>query len=105
MKSLKKQYKEKYDILKHTRNDITYCTKLVDQCRQKLIYDFEQWYENIHGGPIAELEKGGNNEDVMDIGEKFDRLQIERMSQEDPDSLPYYNARKNTERRTIKLKR
>jgi kinesin family protein 6/9 len=35
----------------------------------------------------------------LDIGEKFDRLQMERMSAEDPDSLPYYNARKNTERR------
>jgi hypothetical protein len=40
---------------------------------------------------------------VMDIGERFDRLQIEKMSQEDPDSLPYYNARKNTERRNLRV--
>jgi kinesin family protein 6/9 len=38
----------------------------------------------------------------LDIGEKFDRLQIERMSAEDPDSLPYYNAKKNTQRRNQK---
>jgi hypothetical protein len=40
--------------------------------------------------------------DVLDIGEKFDRLQMERMSLEDPDSLPFYNAKKNSDRRTMK---
>ena len=37
----------------------------------------------------------------MDIGEKFDRLQMERMSLEDPDSLPFYNAKKNSDRRNV----
>jgi kinesin family protein 6/9 len=41
-------------------------------------------------------------QDVLDIGEMFDRLQMERMSLEDPDSLPFYNAKKNSDRRNIK---
>ena len=39
---------------------------------------------------------------MLDIGEKFDRLQLERMSQEDPDSLPFYNAKKNSDRRHVR---
>ncbi|KAJ3411524.1 Kinesin-like protein kif9 [Chytridiales sp. JEL 0842] len=104
LKTLKHQYREQFETLKQTRLDIQYCTKLVDQCRQKLMSDFEQWYEGIYGSQIPDLDAiNGQSEDVMDIGEKFDRLQMERMSQEDPDSLPYYNARKNTERRILKV--
>ncbi|KAJ3144872.1 Kinesin-like protein kif9 [Irineochytrium annulatum] len=104
LKLMKRQYRDNFDALKQTRIDIAYCTKLVDQCRQKLMGDFESWYEAIYGAQMAEMDVNGVTEDVMDIGEKFDRLQIERMSQEDPDSLPYYNARKNTERRNTRVK-
>lgn len=51
------------------------------------------------------LNDSYNFQDVLDVGEKFDRLQIERMSQEDPDSLPFYNARKNTERKKVVQKK
>ncbi|KAJ3213733.1 Kinesin-like protein kif9 [Dinochytrium kinnereticum] len=105
LKLLKKNYKEQFDTLKQTRLDIVYCSKLVDQCRQKLMSDFEQWYGAVYGTQAPDFDMmNAQNEDVMDIGEKFDRLQIEKMSQEDPDSLPFYNARKNTERRNYKLK-
>lgn len=36
----------------------------------------------------------------MDVGEKFEKLQLERMSQEDPDSIPFYNAKKNVYSKT-----
>ncbi|KAJ3098779.1 Kinesin-like protein kif9 [Phlyctochytrium planicorne] len=102
LKGFKHQYKERFEELKQTRSEIGYCVKLVDQCRQKLMLEFDQWFEVLYGGQVSDLEAGGQHEDVMDIGERFDRLQIEKMSQEDPDSLPYYNARKNTERRNLK---
>ncbi|KAJ3300830.1 Kinesin-like protein kif9 [Borealophlyctis nickersoniae] len=100
LRDLKQQYREQFDQLRHTRTDIEYCTRLVDQCRQKLMAEFEGWYETLYGAQMTEMDAGGGQvEDMMDIGEKFDRLQMERMSQEDPDSVPFYNARKNTERR------
>ncbi|KND02684.1 hypothetical protein, variant [Spizellomyces punctatus DAOM BR117] len=99
LKQLKQHYREQYEALRTVRADIEYCSRLVDQCRQKLMAEFEQWYEIQYGGQLPEDGSDGQVEDLMDIGEKFDRLQMERMSQEDPDSLPFYNARKNTERR------
>ncbi|KAH6565131.1 hypothetical protein BASA62_007514 [Batrachochytrium salamandrivorans] len=101
-KQLKTKYKEKYDSLHATRIEVEYCTKITDQSRQKLMSEFEQWYESIYGS--QNTDGGGTGvEDVLDIGEKFDILQMERMSKEDPDSLPYYNARKSTERRSQRV--
>ncbi|KAJ1337107.1 hypothetical protein BSLG_006580 [Batrachochytrium salamandrivorans] len=50
-----------------------------NQSRQKLMSEFEQWYESIYGS--QNTDGGGTGvEDVLDIGEKFDILQMERMS-------------------------
>lgn len=100
MKQLKAAYRVQFGQLKTTRSEIEYCSRLVDQCRQRLMIEFEQWFENSYGQiDIADPNNANLVEDVIDIGEKFDRLQSERMSHEDPDSLPYYNARKTVERK------
>ncbi|KAJ3093130.1 Kinesin-like protein kif9 [Quaeritorhiza haematococci] len=101
MKRLKQQYREQFDQLRQTRSDVEYCSRLIDQCRQRLMTEFEQWFEAISGGQVSDTndQSRGSMEDVLDIGEKFDKLQMERMSNEDPDSLPYYNARRKMERR------
>ncbi|KAI8922216.1 P-loop containing nucleoside triphosphate hydrolase protein [Powellomyces hirtus] len=105
LKRLKEEYRTQFDSLRSVRADIEYCSRLVDQCRQKLMTEFEQWYEAQYGGQIPEDGSDGQVEDMMDIGEKFDRLQMARMSQEDPDSLPFYNARKNSVRKTQKVQK
>ena len=86
-------------------------SRLVDTIRLKFMAEFEKWYDDFaeaHGGEVKEdhAEVGcrenaciHNVQDVMDIGEKFDKLQLERMSKEDPDSYAFYNARKKTERK------
>jgi kinesin family protein 6/9 len=101
LKALKPEYQKSYSDLKSIRSEIDYCSHLVDQCRQKFMTEFEEWYESIYGGgqSYAQTILNSQGEDVLDIGEKFDRLQLERMSAEDPDSLAYYNAKKNTQRR------
>ncbi|KAI8590910.1 P-loop containing nucleoside triphosphate hydrolase protein [Geranomyces variabilis] len=103
LKQLKEEYRTRFDALRSTRADIEYCSRLVDQCRQKLMTEFEQWYEAQYGGQVPDDGSDGQVEDMMDIGEKFDRLQMARMSQEDPDSLPFYNARKNSVRKSQKV--
>ncbi|KAI8807050.1 P-loop containing nucleoside triphosphate hydrolase protein [Cladochytrium replicatum] len=106
LRELKQTYRDAFEQLRAVRGDIEYCTRLVDQCRQKLMGEFEHWFEGMYGSVPADplgREDIHNVEDLMDIGEKFDKLQLERMSQEDPDSLPFYNARKATERRTQKV--
>ncbi len=38
----------------------------------------------------------------MDIGEKFEKLHLERVSNEDPNSVPFYNALRQQERKQVK---
>jgi kinesin family protein 6/9 len=97
MKPLKTAYRVQYTSLSEIRSEIEYCARLVDQCRQRLMTEFEAWYVNSYG--MSEVAGKVGEDDVIDIGEKFDRLQSERMSHEDPDSVPYYNARREISRK------
>ena len=54
IKSLRAKYQEQYEQLKVIRSEIDYCSGLVDQCRQKFMTEFEQWYETIYGGQGTE---------------------------------------------------
>jgi kinesin family protein 6/9 len=60
LKKLKEEYKKYYDSLKPLRTDIEYCAKLTDQCRQKLMTEFEQWYESIYGPQLSEQNRGAD---------------------------------------------
>jgi kinesin family protein 6/9 len=61
LKQLKTEYKKTYDALKPLRADIEYCFKTTDQSRQKLMSEFEQWYESLHGPQLK------NNDQAVDV--------------------------------------
>ncbi|KAJ3066811.1 Kinesin-like protein kif9 [Podochytrium sp. JEL0797] len=90
LKGVKSEYRETVEQLKGVRGEVQYVGKLVENVRQKLMVEFEGWFESCFGMGGAGMEEGGGmgnglgGEDIMDIGEKFDRLQLEKMSQEDP---------------------
>ncbi|EDO44491.1 predicted protein [Nematostella vectensis] len=106
LKELKASYRESYEELKSTKSDVTYCEKLVDQCRQRLLTEFDSWYTESFLGPdeqtdssvpgVRKVSRDGHVPE--DEQEKFDRLQLELLM-ENPDSVPYYNAKMQTERR------
>lgn len=41
---LKTKYKDNHRELKCVQSDMSYCQKLVDQARQRLVTEFDQWY-------------------------------------------------------------
>ncbi|NWH63148.1 KIF9 protein, partial [Geococcyx californianus] len=44
LKDLKQEYKSGYAELQDLKAEIQYCQRLVDQCRNKLVSEFETWY-------------------------------------------------------------
>lgn len=73
-KELKRQYREHFENYKKLKSDIDHCGRLVDQCRQRLMTDFESWFETMYGNVVVDdstivTAAGGNasaNVDIMD---------------------------------------
>ncbi|XP_041374463.1 kinesin-like protein KIF9 [Gigantopelta aegis] len=113
LKNLKEQYRMSYDDLKNLKLEVQYCQNLVDQCRQKLIQEFDTWYTESFIGPTDDPQTSqragygqrlGNlipfnpNNIPQDEQEKFDNLQMDLLMN-NPDSAAFYNAQMRTHRR------
>lgn len=98
LKGLKSRYRSDYEELLNTKSEVIYCEKLVSQCRQRLLTEFDNWYVESFLGDDIGPKSGRVGQVPEDEQEKFDRLQLELLM-ENPDSVPYYNAKIQTERR------
>ncbi|XP_022112111.1 kinesin-like protein KIF9 isoform X2 [Acanthaster planci] len=109
LKELKAAYRLDYDELRQVKSEVQYCQKLVDQCRQRLITEFDTWYSecflssedqqtSAQAGFGMRLGTMYNGDMPEDEGEKFERLQSQLLM-ENPDSASFYNARMRTDRR------
>ena len=80
------------------KSEADYLSKQVDKARSQLVLDFEAWYAAEYEGRGADVNEsmmGGGADvsaegEVMDDGEKFDRLEVERVMAQVPlpPSLP-----------------
>ncbi|XP_030052834.1 kinesin-like protein KIF9 [Microcaecilia unicolor] len=117
LKDLKKQYRSDYDELQDLKAEVQYCQHLVDQCRQKLLTEFDIWYNesflipedmqvilkgrgSIRPGmmPISKITPLG--EDDQD---RFEHLQ-QTLSMDNPKALSFYNAKMKMDHRHIYVK-
>ena len=79
-------------MLKMVKSEADYLSKQVDKARSQLVLDFEAWYAAEYEGRGADVNEsmmGGGADvsaegEVMDDGEKFDRLEVERVMAQVP---------------------
>ncbi|XP_048954004.1 kinesin-like protein KIF9 isoform X6 [Canis lupus dingo] len=112
LKDLKKQYRTEYQDLRDLKAEIQYCQHLVDQCRHRLLMEFDIWYNESFFIPedIQVSLKPGSSirpgmvpiSRIMSLGEddqdKFSQLQQTELP-EGPDSFSFYNAKVKTEQK------
>ncbi|XP_075603004.1 kinesin-like protein KIF9 isoform X1 [Balearica regulorum gibbericeps] len=112
LKDLKEEYRSGYAELQDLKAEIQYCQHLVDQCRNKLISEFEIWYSESFLIPkdVQEaLKPGGNIRPGMipinrvmcleeDEQERFERMQ-ETTLPACPASLSFYKAKMKTDQK------
>ncbi|XP_032017649.1 kinesin-like protein KIF9 isoform X8 [Hylobates moloch] len=117
LKDLKKQYRSEYQDLRDLRAEIQYCQHLVDQCRHRLLMEFDIWYNESFVIPedMQMALKPGSSirpgmvpvNRIVSLGEddqdKFSQLQ-QRVLPEGPDSISFYNAKVKTEQKHNYLK-
>ncbi|KAJ3342187.1 Kinesin-like protein kif9 [Gonapodya sp. JEL0774] len=102
LKFLKAQYRDRYATLRTARGEVEYCDRLVDQCRRKLIQDFEQHYALTYGVTAGGVGRAGED-DLMDVAEKFEIMQLQKMNLEEaePSAVTFFNARRKIKRRAL----
>lgn len=114
LKQLKNDYRLKFDEYKSLRNEVFYCQKLVDQCRQRLIQDFDNWFAESFLSPGTEISSKDAGYGMQlglsahykiqtsfeDEQEKYERIHNELLKTE-PDLAPYHNAMMMTQRRQV----
>nr|XP_060638693.1 kinesin-like protein KIF9 [Anolis sagrei ordinatus] len=112
LKDLRKQYRADYNELRDLRSEVQYCQHLVDQCRNRLLTEFDIWYNESFLIPeeVQEvLRPGGAIRLGMipinrvltldeDDQERFDRMQQEVLPF-CPDSVSFYNAKAKVDRK------
>ncbi|KAM6169254.1 LOW QUALITY PROTEIN: kinesin-like protein KIF9 [Rhynchocyon petersi] len=112
LKDLKKQYRSEYQDLRDLRAEIQYCQHLVDQCRHRLLTEFDIWYnesfiipEDMQAAlkPLSSIRPGMVPiTRIMSLGEddqdRFNQLQ-QTVLPEGPDSISFYNAKVKTEQK------
>ncbi|NXJ66913.1 KIF9 protein, partial [Rostratula benghalensis] len=112
LKDLKEEYRSGYAELQDLKAEIQYCQHLVDQCRNKLISEFEIWYNEsflIPKDMQEALKPGGNIRPGMipinrvtcleeDEQERFERMQ-ETMLPACPASVSFYKAKMKTDQK------
>ncbi|NXT92489.1 KIF9 protein, partial [Anhinga rufa] len=112
LKDLKEEYRSGYAELQDLKAEIQYCQHLVDQCRNKLVSEFEIWYSESFLIPkdVQEaLKPGGNIRPGMipinrvmcleeDEQERFERMQ-ETTLPACPASVSFYKAKMKTDQK------
>ncbi|XP_029399154.1 kinesin-like protein KIF9 isoform X5 [Mus pahari] len=112
LKDLKKQYRNEYQELRDLRAEIQYCQRLVDQCRHRLLMEFDIWYNESFMIPedIQVALKLGSSirpglvpiSRIVCLGEddqdRFSHLQ-QTVLPEGPDSITFYNAKVKTDQK------
>ncbi|KAM9648527.1 kinesin-like protein KIF9 isoform 1-T4 [Morphnus guianensis] len=112
LKDLKEEYRSGYAELQDLKAEIQYCQHLVDQCRNKLISEFEIWYSESFLIPkdVREaLKPGGSIRPGMipinrvmcleeDEQDRFERMQ-ETTLPACPASVSFYKAKMKTDQK------
>ncbi|XP_013917354.1 PREDICTED: kinesin-like protein KIF9 [Thamnophis sirtalis] len=112
LKDLRKQYRDDFGELRDLRSEVQYCQSLVDQCRNRLLTEFDIWYNESFLIPeeVKEaLRPGGSIRLGMipmnrvltldeDEQERFDRMQQEVLPF-CPASVSFYNAKAKVDRK------
>ncbi|XP_006868900.1 PREDICTED: kinesin-like protein KIF9 [Chrysochloris asiatica] len=115
LKDLKQQYRSEYQNLRDLRAEIQYCQRLVDQCRHRLLTEFDIWYNEsfvipedmqVALKPCGSIRPGMVPVNrIVSLGEddqdRFSQLQ-QTVLPEGPDSISFYNAKIKTEQKVIR---
>ncbi|CAF2794309.1 unnamed protein product [Rotaria sp. Silwood2] len=109
LQELKGTYRNDYDQWKNLKSEINYCQNLVNQCQNRLLQEFDIWYNEcyLNGNNTGDIDDILSSNKTMneyqiydDAAERFERMQKELLLS-DLDSMPFRQAQMRTNRRHV----
>lgn len=101
LKDAKRAYKNGYEQLLKQKGELAHMQNRVEAIKAEVAAGFLAWCENgVDGKRDSDLTGqgfgggGADPVDQLDDQEAFDRLELERVMSNDPDSLAFFNAQK-----------
>lgn len=96
LKETKSQYRDAFEKHSHVKMEVMQIEHLMQQCKQRLVQGFEEFYEQKYGHLLKEArEEEGERYDPQEM---FDLLEADRLETQHPDAMAYHKARKNAAR-------
>ena len=92
----KKAYKNRMSALADLRNKSSTMQSQVDDMKFSLLEQFDRWHGIAIGSLVDDGGGGGGMEggEVMDDAEMFEKMELERIAANDPDSIAFFQAQK-----------
>ncbi|GIL58915.1 hypothetical protein Vafri_13928 [Volvox africanus] len=103
LKVVKAQYRADFDALKVAREELEPQIQAASVARAALLEAFDRWAATQSDATLKRMAATsrngpgpGDEEDELDAGEAFERMQLARITERDPDSLAYHAAMRRT---------
>ena len=90
----KKMYRNLFSEHKEISLKLSSADKAVKSSRQKLVTKFDNWFAVVTGEALLDGAKDVTNDDRLDEGEMFEKMEMERVMDEDPESFAFFKAQK-----------
>mmetsp|Transcript_26178 Transcript_26178/g.83112 ORF Transcript_26178/g.83112 Transcript_26178/m.83112 type:complete len:117 (+) Transcript_26178:1-351(+) len=97
-----RKFREDYDAAKARKDDLA---SERSQVQGMLLDDFQTWFAAATQQQNRESKREDVEEDMLDDGEQFDKLELERVHAEDPESVAFFKATKAQRERQRRARR
>ena len=91
LKLAKQRYRTDFDKLKELRSSLEETSYELGEAKKSLVEEFEKWMSAPYGASFAMASQTNDDED-LDAGEAFERMQIGRIVATNPDSAAFHSA-------------
>eukprot|EP00949_MAST-11_sp_MAST-11-sp1_P004639 g4639.t1 len=88
----KRSYRAKFAGYKEQQLELSALDREVQATRSSLVDQFNRWFADATGESL--LDSANVGDDRLDEGEMFDKMEIERVLEDDPESVAFFLAQK-----------
>ena len=104
LKAAKRGYRDVYRRIREAQLGMQSRSRDVVEAKMELFRRFNEWFAQARADETLTLRAAGlggaDEEELLDASEQFDRVEMQRIILEDPDSVSFHTAKKSLKKMT-----